>query len=372
MFPLLYKSTSTIISEHNFKILGRLTLCYSCKITEERNGNYTLTATISADDRCAQIIQTQYFIKAKPNPFDPPQFFMIYKLAYKDNNKIEIKARHIKHCLYNNVVSTSGDIGSSPDVTPNDFWNDYIKGYTVLENHFAFSSNISSKKQMSLGFNIPCTIGELLSDKEGSILDVYGGEYKYNNFSVSLMGNRGKSSGYCLRWGQNISSREQTITSMDIASHIVAVAEVFDEYSGKSYYLTGDAFPLTSTSSKVQSLHLLDVSEEASKNQEYWTINSNTGKNIDLIRGQLNVRATASRQAVAKNNGKAIANIKVDFRAELDEMKYIGLCDSVYVDINGEKLISKIIKTEYDALLERWDKLELGTPKSRLSDYIIK
>lgn len=372
MFPLLYKSLSTVIKSTDFTILGRLTSCRSCTVTEERNGDFTLTATISAHDRCATIIKTQYFLKAKPNPFDSPQFFIIYELVHKDNETIEIKANHIKHCLYNNAISTIGDIGSSAAFTPTDFWKMYINGYTALENHFVFSSDISTKKQMILGFSVPCTIGELLSDREGSILDVYGGEYKFNNFNIELLKSRGKSSGYCLRWGQNISSYEQTVTSIDIASHIVAVAKVYDEYSKKSYYLTGDVLPLTSTSSKVQSLYLLDVSDEASNKPEDWTINSNTGELVDVIRGQLTVRASAKRQEIAESNGKPIANIKVDFRAELDKMKQIGLCDSIYVDVNDEKIRAKIVKTEYDVLLERWNKLELGNFKSKLSDYIIK
>ncbi len=372
MYPLLYHSTSTVVSPYSLKCLGRMTLCKSCKVTEERNGDYTLTANISVNDSCAQIIKTQYFMKVKPNPFHEPQYFEIYDITYINYETIKIKAKHIKHNFYNNVVSTVGDFGDSIANTPLEFWENFIEEYILLENHFTFYSDISTTAEMKLGYSIPCTIGDLMSDNKESLLDTYGGEYEYNNFNVRLLKKRGKDSGYRLRWGQNISSCEQTITSKDIASHIVAVAKVFDELSGKSYYLTGNVFPLTSSSSKLQKLYLLDISDETSKNPDYWTINSKTGENIDLIIGQLNVRATAQRQIIAESNGKPKTNIKINIREELDNMKYIGLCDTVNVDANGEFLTAKIIKTEYDALLERWEKLELGTPKSRLSDYIIK
>ncbi len=371
MYPLLYKPTSTVISPSNLEILGRMTKCSSCIVSEERNGDYLLNAVISTLDTCAKLLQTQFIIKAKPNPFDEPQYFLIYEITPKNLSEITIKAKHIKHCLYNNVITADGS-GSSSEETPQEQWNLYVKEYIALENHFNFISDITTKKAMEMGYCIPCTVGMWLSNEEGCILNLYSGEYKYDNFNIYFLQKRGKDSKYKLRWGQNMSDCEQTISSENIASHIVATAEVFDEYKGKSYFVTGDVLPLTQTSSKLQSLYLLDVSNEASNNKEDWTINSHTGANIDLVKGQLNVRASANRQRIAESNGKPIANIKVNFRSDLDEMKNVALCDTVHVDVNGEDVTAKVIKTEFDCLLERWNKLEIGMPKSKLSDYIIK
>lgn len=108
MFPLLYKSDFKTIGPSRFNLLGRFTEIISGKVTEERNGDYLLEMELSTTDRCADLLDTQYFIKAKPNPTDEPQYFEIYDLQYKDKKSITVKAKHIKHNLYNNfLIETS-------------------------------------------------------------------------------------------------------------------------------------------------------------------------------------------------------------------------------------------------------------------------
>lgn len=91
MFPLLYKSDFKTIGPSRFNLLGRITEIISGKVTEERNGDYLLEMELSTTDRCADLLDTQYFIKAKPNPTDEPQFFEIYDLQYKDKNQLRLK-----------------------------------------------------------------------------------------------------------------------------------------------------------------------------------------------------------------------------------------------------------------------------------------
>lgn len=45
---------------------------------------------------------------------------------------------------------------------------------------------------MTLGFCTPCTLGDFMGGADGSLVDVFGGEYKYNNFNVSLLKNVGR------------------------------------------------------------------------------------------------------------------------------------------------------------------------------------
>lgn len=104
----------------------------------------------------------------------------------------------------------------------------------------------------------------------------------------------------------------------------------------------------------------------------YWNFNAQTGENKDLLIQKLNIQAQVLRGQLASTNGAPTLNVKVDYPTTLDEMLGLHLCDSVYVDTENDSLQAKIIKTDYDFVLERWNSLELGTPKSKLSDYIVK
>lgn len=103
-YPLLYelKNTTHILNQNAMFKIGMMTEIISGKVTEERNGNYLLEIELLVTDDCADLLDTQLFVKAKPNPTDEPQFFEIYNLQYKDKKSVVIKAKHIKHNLYNN------------------------------------------------------------------------------------------------------------------------------------------------------------------------------------------------------------------------------------------------------------------------------
>ena len=383
MLPLLYKSKSKILSANTFELLGRMTDIVSGKVTEERNGDYLLEMELSTTDRCADLLDTQYFIKAKPNPTDEPQYFEIYDLQYKDKKSITVKAKHIKHNLYNNfLVETYNQTGVVH--TPSEWWYLLCTGQaeglqtqmTLWEHHFSFTSDITSKASMTLGFCTPCTLGDFMGGADGSLVDVFGGEYKYNNFDVALLQSRGTATNYHLRWGSNISSLTQTLNSDNICSHVAAYATCHDTYSNNSFVLCSDPQELRTHSSKLTKIKAVDVSDggsvDISDKTGYWNFNAKTGENKAFLIQVLNIQAQMLRASLVSTNGAPTLNIKVDYPPTLAEMLNLHLCDTVYIDTENDSLKAKIVKTDYDFVLERWNSIELGTPKTKLSDYIVK
>ena len=383
MFPLLYKSDFKTIGPSRFNLLGRMTDVISGKVTEERNGDYLLEMELSTTDRCADLLDTQYFIKAKPNPTDEPQYFEIYDLQYKDKKSVVIKAKHIKHNLYNNFLV---EVQNQTDImcTPAEWWYRLCTGHeeglqtqmTLWAHYFKFTSDITTKSSMTLGFVTPCTLGDFMGGADGSLVDVFGGEYKYNNFNVSLLKNRGAVTDYHLRWGSNISSLTQTLNSDDICSHVAAYATCYDTYAKRNVVLCSQPQELKSHKSKLIKVKAVDVTDGGSVDigdkTGYWNFNAQTGENKDLLIQKLNIQGQVLRGQLASTNGAPTLNVKVDYPATLDEMLDLRLCDTVYIDTANDSLQAKIIKTDYDIVLERWNSLELGTPKSKLSDYIVK
>lgn len=359
MLPLLYETTSRIISTSSMQYLGRITDCKSCIVTEILNGDYLLTAEIIVTDALYNTVTVQQFLQVKPNPFDEPQFFEIYEVERNADGNLSIKAKHIKHCAYNNLMSAGypNDI----EYTPKEIW-DKASEEPVFDNNFNFDSDITDTVAFfEIGFQKVGTFGEFFEELSSK----FSGEYHWDNFQVDFLKNRGNKKDYALRWGVNVSSLKQTISTEDIKSHVIAAATVHDTYNDKDMQLMCEPYEIVGQQSKTNKLLLIDASDLVSD----ITVNSHTGENYDFVKNACRVAATTHY----KNSEPASikVNITVDFRAELDEMKEIGLADTidVIIDSQNNKATAKVSKVEYDCLLERWNKLELGTIKTKLSDY---
>lgn len=362
MLPLLYKTTSRTISTESMQYLGRITDCISCIATEILNGDYLLTAEIKVSDSLYNTITVQQFIKVKANPFDAPQFFEIYEVVRNANGNLSLKAKHIKHCAYNNIM-TAGYYNYD-DLTPQEIW-DRASENPIFENNFIFYSDISEKESdFKTGLKKVGTFGDFFEEMSST----FSGEFHWDNFNAKFLKSRGSKKSYALRWGKNISSLEQTLSTEDIKSHIIAYATVHDTYNDIDVQLICEPYKIVGQQSKTNKLLLIDATYLVSD----MTINSHTGENIDFVKNACRVAASSHY----KNNEPASikVNITVDLRAELDEMLEIGLSDTidVIIDSQNNKATAKVSKVEYDCLLERWNKLELGTIKTKLSDYFTR
>lgn len=360
MIPLVYETTSRILSLNSMHYLGRLTGCTECTVEESRNADYTLSASVVKNSECAESAVVQNYIYAKPNPTDEAQFFEIYEVVEK-NNVLSIKAKHIKHNCYNNILAageTSAQLYSPAEA--------YENLDALFDNNYVFSSDITNRKSISLGYTQVCTLGDFLGGLEGSLLDLFGGEYKWNNFNVSLLKNRGQKRAYSLKWGDNISSYEKTQSSETTISHVCAYATVYDEFSKQDIQIIADPYEIFEQKSKTNKLSVYPVPDNLVNGI---IVNSSTGDGYEFVKNTCRIAATA--YIGGDKLGEIKSNIKVDVEAVLDDMKQFNLCDTVTVILSDSIAAeSKIVKTTYDTLRERYKQLELGSFKTKLSDFV--
>lgn len=360
MIPLVYETTSRILSLNSMHYLGRLTGCTECTVEESRNADYTLSASVVKNSECAESAVVQNYIYAKPNPADEAQFFEIYEVVEK-NNVLSIKAKHIKHNCYNNILAageTSAQLYSPAEA--------YENLDALFDNNYVFSSDITNRKSINLGYTQVCTLGDFLGGLEGSLLDLFGGEYKWNNFNVSLLKNRGQKRAYSLKWGDNISSYEKTQSSETTISHVCAYATVYDEFSKQDIQIIADPYEIFEQKSKTNKLSVYPVPD---KLVDGITVNSSTGDGYEFVKNTCRIAATA--YIGGDKLGEIKSNIKVDVEAVLDDMQQFNLCDTVTVILSDSIAAeSKIVKTTYDTLRERYKQLELGSFKTKLSDFV--
>lgn len=376
MIPELYTATSDENRSLIFNYLGKFKYCTSCKVTEKRNDDYSLVLTLAKDDELANKINTNCAIKALANPQDDPQYFVVYKIERVLNGKITVYAKHIRDILFQiflkiDSMSHTNGYGGYIEGTPPQIWAQ-LNGDTEFPTEFlwpapfSMKSNFISRNKLKWPLNKPLTVGDILFKIDGSLKDIFPTcDFKWDNFTIYFQP-MGRDTGYSITYGKNISSATQTESNEDVYTHIQPYAVVNNAlYNGK-LNIKGTLITLNNNTSYYKSM-VLDCSEATkgmSVDTEVGTGYSDTIKAIDAY----------AQNYLARNDLTSVTvNITVDVRAALDELKDVGLCDTVHVILDdfGTKTSATINEVVFDTLLERWDKLQIGQVTKKLSDVLI-
>lgn len=371
MLPILYAS-NTVGENFGSNGLGFIRNCPKCKVTEVRNGLYELELEMLTNDRLAGSIAASMFLKAKANPHDKPQIFEIYQMSVTDT-KITAKAQHLKYIAGGNVIDKL--FNSDVAMTPVETWNN-IQSDLYLENLFTFDSDITTKAIVTAGKDCPIRLGDFLSGSEGSMLDTFGGEFHYDNFKIELLKNRGSETGIAIRYGSNISTYQQDSDSSTVYSHLLpyAIVKAEDYDTGKSIgdkMVYASLIDLQNSNLTYKRALAYDFSDSFTEDDDIAVIYQNgVVSNWSNLTAKLN---TVAAQYVNKNRTaltEISVNITVDVAETLKNLENCKLCDTVqvYFEPLGISATAKIVKTEYDVLLEKYTKIELGTIKKTIAD----
>lgn len=96
MLPKLYDELTTSASGYSKTFLGTINHCTKCKVTEVRNGSYTLSLETTVNDDCAGMLTSQKIIGVKANPFDSDQLFEIQRTERGTDGIIKVEGKHVK------------------------------------------------------------------------------------------------------------------------------------------------------------------------------------------------------------------------------------------------------------------------------------
>lgn len=372
MLPLLYKTNSGVYcpSASDMMFCGRLTKVSKCVVTETLNGDTTLSACVEPTDELIDQIENQRFICTKSNLSDDDQFFEIYKTSIKENGRLNISARHIKHHAFNYLIESA--TGSPANRTPSEQWNALLNNCVpagVIP--FDFSTDITGKKSVTYAANNAGLLGDAIEE----MIKVYNGEIKFDNFHISLLQRRGSNKNFVLRWDKNIASSDLTLSTEQIYSDVVCYAKVKIQDPDKisEIILCSNPNTISINHSLFHKVYMYDATNEVSTTE----IGYHDATTYNKILSELNTLASSIVQA---NNipGYDIPyeqkiNLKINIRSMLDNMKEIELGDTVTVVLkNGRTATARIIKTVFDSLAERWNNIEIGETKVKLSKYIAK
>ena len=240
MIPALYNKSETTFTHNG---VGLLSEAVKATVTEERNGSYELSLQYPITGRFYSEITEGAIIKAKANETSEPQLFRIYKSSKPINGIVTYSAEHISYDL--NGIPLLGF--SIKNATPQMALTKAIEG-AALPCPFTAYSNISTLNSTEI--LTPCSVRALLGGQTGSLLDIWGGEYEFDNFTVKLYLHRGKDNGVVIEYGKNLKDLKQESNIAECYTHLMpyAVYTVQDE-SGNSeekyVYLAEKVIPLT-------------------------------------------------------------------------------------------------------------------------------
>lgn len=390
MLPLLYNSNTTPQKFFDNNGLGFIKNSTKCIASEERNGKYELDLEVLTSDRLSSCIVPGMFVKAKANPHDDPQIFEIYQTS-ADDKKITAKGRHLRYIAYGNAFRILYDAGAgvSRAATPQEIFDEILtSGGTyahptmlLFDNHFDLYSNITSTNYVLAGKQRLVRFGEFLQGLKGSMLDVFGGEFRFDNFRIELLKNRGSDTGIAVRYGSNISSYHQDSDISTVYTHLLPYAvlplvlyEVDKDKAtlGERTLYSYSPIELGNTPLTYKRALPYDFSDKFTEEHDH--IHHDTSVGGWLNESELLDKLQTEAEKYIRENQAALTDrsvyITIDVAATLNTLRNCHLCDTVKVCFEplGFTTNAKIIKTEYDCLNERYTKLELGTVKKNIAD----
>lgn len=367
MIPILFNSDATTFTGGG---IGRLTETISCTVTEERNGRFELELVFPITGKYYSEIQIDRIILARHSDKLDLQPFRIYRISRPIDGKVSVFGRHISYDL-NKIVIMPFSAGSVAETFAR------IKNYTVNSCPFEFWTDKTTVATFTAA--VPMSVRSALGGVQGSILDVYGGEYEFDGMTVKLYAERGTDSGVTIRYGKNLTDLLHITDNSEafngvapywtdgetvvvIPEKAVAVYPYAYNNEGGVLYDNGNGlyYSAADTEAEIVPLDLSQYFETAPTEQE--------------------LRQTAVTWLANNGKLKPDTSIKVSFVAlwQTEEFKNVapllrlGLCDTVTVTYGklGVNTKTKVIKTVYNTLLERYDEMELGEATATLSQTL--
>ena len=349
MIPILYSENETSFTTNG---LGRLSDAIKCVVKEERNGIYECELEYPVTGVHYGDIQQSRIIFAKPADGKDPQPFRIYKIEKIITGRVRVYAEHLTYQANHipvmpfeaNSASAAMALMQSHAVGTNPFtlWTDkQTVGHYVQE--------------------VPETIRARLGGQEGSILDVYGGEYEWDRYTIKLLSQRGQDRGVVLRYGKNITDLTQ---ENNITTTYTAVCPYIKESEDDPLITLPENYIASDNAGNFPYLRIktVDFTKEFAKDEAI---------SVEALRQK-------TRDYIAANNiGIPKISIKVSFVAlwqteeykDIAPLERVNLCDIITVKFEklGVEAQAKVIRTEYNVLLERYNSIEIGESKSTIS-----
>lgn len=339
MKPVLFAPTATAFTTNG---LGKLSDAASCTVKETRNGAFELTLKYPVEGIHYAEIQQRSIILAKPNPVDLAQPFRVYRISKPINGLVTVYAYHISYDLTGIPVSpySAASVQAA------------LAGFStnaVAANPFTFWSDMTSSGDFTV--KSPASVRSLLS----TMLEVYGGEYKYDKYTVRLYQQRGVNRGVTIRYGKNLTDLKQDENCSNVYTGVYA------------YYSDGNG--IVETSPKVT---------PAPGTYDYTRVLPLDLKAEFKDTPTAEALKAAAEQYMSDHNiGVPEVSLNVSFvqleqtqeYKDLALLERVELCDTVTVIFErlGVNATAQVTSTVYNVLIDAYDSVTIGDVRKNVA-----
>lgn len=327
-------------------------------VEEERNGLFELSFIMLNTDSLFNYVKEENIVVVNANDTLLNQKFRIYMTRKLMNNRVEVYARHISFDLMYDYIDNVSFTNQSCEYALNQLFRNsnfskHYKGYSDIVNARNYSMSMAN-------------VLEAIGGKKGSIIDTFGtgAEILRDNENIHVLNKRGYDNEVTIEYKKNLTGFELEEDTTDLVTRISPYAKYNDSETNEEIIVKADYVDSTLIANYshpyIKSIDYSDKFEDG----EIPTVS----KLQDLARKEY------------KNNKVDIPkqNFKIEFIPLSKCVGYegledkISLCDIVtIIDTRYNiKTQSKVIKTVFNVLKNRYESMELGEPRTSLGDVI--
>lgn len=350
-YPILYSATETSFDHNGLGILGD---CVSCFVTEEANGMFELSMQYPMDGIHFEDIQSRSIIKAKPDQFREPQLFRVYNISKPSiNGIVDISAQHISYDLSGIPVSPFTADGVALALVG-------LQSNAVVDCPFEFWTDKETVAKFAVQH--PASIRSRLGGVAGSILDVYGGEYEFDNYTVKLYNNRGADRGVSVRYGKNLTSLRQEENCLNVATGIYPYW--MNPENGNIVQLPEKIINSPGTYDFVK-IRTVDFTSSFMEEPTEDQLRSATERYIK--NNEIGIPVVSMDVSFAQlQKSEEYKNLKL--------LERVSLFDTISVEFPAMKVSAKAkaVRVVYNVLLDRIESVSLGSVRANIADTIVE
>ena len=352
MIPILFEKGTTAFVNNG---LGRLRDCTECVVTEERNGIYECDFSVPINGVHFDLIQCGRIIYITHDETGDMQPFDIVSYSKPIDGIVTFHAVHISYRL-TALTAYGSNINSLSAALS------LLKNDAKPANPFSFWTDKSGSEYFAAADGFPHSVRQMIGGMEGSILDSYGGELEFDEWTVKLWNERGTVRNFAIRYGVNMTEYQDDLDYENTYTSVIPYWKGQDS-DGNETIVIGSMQTVGESFTGGERCVPLDVTDK---------FNSEDG-----VPTQAQVEAEGLTYLQTNRTYLPAQTISVNFvrlsdSPEYEQLKSLQtckLCDSVNVIFPdyGTRELFKIVKTEYDVLNDKYLKLELGQLSVSLS-----
>ena len=334
---------------------GALNTAISCKVTEELNQAPTLEMTMLVTDPLLQFVAVGNIIAAQPNKNDNIQGFIVEEITKPINGVITIYAPHIAQhrtkLIPFSPIATRVNLDNALQV---------LSGPAIENNNPFDFVRAADKNNVTADFSTdePHSLRELMGGMEGSILDIYGGEWSYDNFIITLHNHRGRDNGARVLYGRNMTDY------------------TLDEYFDYNKSITGAVgFAWYTNENDVECIAISDPQYSALADN-YPYKKTVTVDFTEYYQGSIFITQTEINRHTAewiRNRGAIASTVDISYN-QIDNIggEDIGMGDTLHIfnSVYNYETEARVVGLVFDVLAEEYETVTIGQPKTTLNEAI--